>query len=234
MKTKILFGVLAFMLTLEARENPFVRYDMNTGKMLELSENISEVERIQEEKYIKNIQEQGSKRLEETKSIEKVNKTYTKKEVDTLIQKTKEQNEKKTKDIVKKEISKINKEPEQIIYVKPRKDIVDESPAIGNNSSKKILPFLDIQVQDNKLIIQSDYEMFKKFSLHKENKIAFDYKAKVNFTTKKEEINSVGVKSVTVGNHQKSAYFRVVLELVNNPSKYKVDVSGKTISISLK
>ena len=99
---------------------------------------------------------------------------------------------------------------------------------------KNILPFLKIESSDNELIIRSDHKMFKKFSIDKENKLAFDYKAKVSFNTKKEILTGNNFKNITVGNHQKGGYYRVAVELGSKVSKYSVDVKNEEIVIRLK
>ena len=157
------------------------------------------------------------------------NESYSKKEVDSMIQKTKSQTEQKTKEIVKKELSKTQAvEPTQVVYVKPRPDVIDEDELI----SKQLLSFLKIEFNDNKLIIHTDHEVSKKFSIIKENKIIIDYKAKINFLTKKDDIDSRNYKKITIGNHKNEGYFRVAIELIDKPSKYDVKYESNLITIS--
>ncbi|WP_418187496.1 AMIN domain-containing protein [Aliarcobacter lanthieri] len=139
--------------------------------------------------------------------------------------------------MVKKELANVKKEPEQIVYVKPRADVETDGKTTtlpSDNGIRNILPFLNIEISDDKLIIKSEHTMFKKFSIDKENKLALDYRAKVSFTTKRENINSKNFKNIVVGNHQKGGYYRVAVELGNKPSKYSVDVKSGTVTISLK
>jgi hypothetical protein len=146
-----------------------------------------------------------------------------------MIQKTKSQTEQKTKEIVKKELSKTQAvEPTQVVYVKPRPDVIDEDELI----SKQLLSFLKIEFNDNKLIIHTDHEVSKKFSIIKENKIIIDYKAKINFLTKKDDIDSRNYKKITIGNHKNEGYFRVAIELIDKPSKYDVKYESNLITIS--
>lgn len=238
---------------LNARENPFEitsAYEEESGRIIESYEP-QNLESLQEAQYIKEMQEKMSKvrSLDEKENKNKVEdavqkivplikdgpkpvKTYSKKEVDSIIHSTKKQTEKKTKEIIKKELSKSQKqiaEPAQVVYVKPRADIAENEELV----SKKILPFVKIEFNDNRLIINaSEYKVFKKFSIAKENKLIIDYKAKINFYTKREDIDSKNFKKISVGNHKSKGYFRVVIELDDKPSKYDVSYENNLITIS--
>ena len=247
MKTLFLFTLAVIISTsLNARENPFEAtnaYEEEAARIIELNESTIE-EAMQEEQYIKEMQEKMSKASDDAnknKVEEAVNKivpvieekpvekTYSKTEVDKLIKKTKIQTENRTKQIVKKEIEK-NKtlEPTQVVYVKPRPDVVDEDAML----TKELLDFIKVEFNDNKLIIHTDYKVSKKFTIDKENKIIIDYKSKINFYTKREDLESKYFKKIAVGNHKKEQYFRVVVELLDNPTNYKVSYKDKLITIS--
>ncbi|MCT7537907.1 AMIN domain-containing protein [Aliarcobacter butzleri] len=233
MKTLFLFTLGALLaISLNARENPFALYEEETGKMYEFNENLTTPEAIQEAEYIKKVQQQmqnankNEKKSTPVPPTPVVPKTYTKQEVDSLIQKTKQQTEQKAKEIVKKEIAK--KEPEQVVYVKPRADVADDNEAL---TTKSILPFVKIEFNDNKILIHTTHEMFKKFSIEKEKKLALDFKGKVSFNSKKDNLTSKNFKSVAVGNHEKAGFFRVAVELANKPSKYSVDYKDNIVTI---
>ena len=249
MKTLFLFTLTIILSTnLSARENPFAvtdAYEEASARILEIDETPKTLEAAQEAQYIKEMQEKMSKvtslDANKNKVEEKINKiaplvkenpapkSYSKKEVDSMIQKTKSQTEQKTKEIVKKELSKTQAvEPTQVVYVKPRPDVIDEDELI----SKQLLSFLKIEFNDNKLIIHTDHEVSKKFSIIKENKIIIDYKAKINFLTKKDDIDSRNYKKITIGNHKNEGYFRVAIELIDKPSKYDVKYESNLITIS--
>lgn len=245
MKTLFLFTLASLLaLNLSARENPFSMIDTfeeESGKMLELNETPNTVEGIQEAQYIKQMQQQmgnntnANKNSVEQKSItpkeKPAPKTYSKQEVDSLIQKTKSQTEQKTKEIVKKELANTKiVEPEQVVYVKPRPDVSVDDALVAKN----ILPFLKIEYNDNKLLIHTEHKVSKKFSVVKENKLVIDYKAKVNFNTKKDEIDSKTFKKIAVGNHKTEGFFRVAIELVNKPSNYDVTYNDNIITITKK
>jgi hypothetical protein len=249
MKTLFLFTLTIILSTnLSARENPFAvtnAYEEASARILEIDETPKTLEAAQEAQYIKEMQEKMSKvtslDANKNKVEEKINKiaplvkenpvpkSYSKKEVDSMIQKTKSQTEQKTKEIVKKELSKTQAvESTQVVYVKPRADVINDDELV----SKKLLSFLKIDFNDNKLIIHTDYEVSKKFSIIRENKIIIDYKAEINFLTKKDDIDSKNYKRITIGNHKKEGYFRVAIELIDKPSKYDVKYENNLITIS--
>ena len=93
---------------------------------------------------------------------------------------------------------------------------------------------MKIDFNDNKLIIHTDYEVSKKFSIIRENKIIIDYKAEINFLTKKDDIDSRNYKKITIGNHKKDGYFRIAVELLDKPSKFDVDYKDEIITITRK
>ncbi len=239
MKTLFLFTLtLILTITLNARENPFAMTDMfeeETGKIVDSNENLTTPEAVQEAQYIqeaqKNISTNANKNIVEegNKKIAPTPKTYSKQEVDSLLQKTKSQTEQKAKEIVKKELANTkSSEPEQVVYVKPRADVVEDDALV----SKKLLPFLNIEFNDNKLIIKTSDKVSKKFSVDKENKLIIDYKAKVEFNTKKDDLESKNFKRITLGNHKSEGYYRVAIELLNKPSTYKVTYEDEIITIS--
>jgi len=245
MKTLFLFTLsIILAINLNARENPFEvtnEYEEEAAKMIELNETPMTKDGVQEAQYIEDMQQKMSKnsnenknKVEDTvnKNMPVVNdkttpKAYSKQEVDSLIQKTKKQNEQKTKELVKKELSKTGNS-DQIVYVKPRADIIDEDALL----SKQLLPFLKIEFNDNKLIIHTEHEVSKKFSVTSENKLVIDYKASINFDTKFDTLDSKNYKRIAVGNHKKENFFRIAIELIDKPSKYDVTYKDNLIVIT--
>ena len=154
MKTLFLFTLTIILSTnLSARENPFAvtdAYEEASARILEIDETPKTLESAQEAQYIKEMQEKMSKvtslDANKNKVEEKINKiaplikenpapkSYSKKEVDSMIQKTKSQTEQKTKEIVKKELSKTQAlEPTQVVYVKPRADVINDDELVVKN-----------------------------------------------------------------------------------------------------
>lgn len=249
MKTLFLLSLsLIISLNLNARENPFEAtnaYEEEAARIIELHESEEEASiAAQEAQYI----EQMQRKMEETKQIEEKNKVqeavnkivpmikdekkekqFSEKEVKQLIKKAQIQSENRAKQIIKKELEKKEMvEPKQVVYVKPRVDIIDDEPTL---KTKEILPFLKVEYNDEKLIIHTEHKVSKKFTLAKDNKIIIDYKANLNFYTKREDLESKEFLKVAVGNHKKERYFRVVLKVNEKPSNYKVEYKDNLITI---
>lgn len=219
-------------------------------KNSQLKDNSLTIEDMQEEEYIKKVQEQMKVKVQKqsqpkvtpksttysTTQKKPVEKTYTKKELDVIIQKTKAQTEQKTKEIVKKELESV-KPVEQFIYVKPRADVANKmTTATINNGvlTKDILPFLSVEISSSKLVINSEHNIFKKFNIDKENKIVLDYRANVDFQAKKENLGSKHFKNISVSNNKNAEYFRVAIELNSNPSNFDIEIDNSSVVIHLK
>lgn len=244
MKTLFLFTLTVILaLNLNARENPFEptdAFEEEVGKIVEMDENAVR-KSMEETPYIKEMQEkmsnvsgQGGNKNKVEENVNKPaptpeEKSYSKKEVDTLIQKTQKQTEQKAKELVKKEVQKTT-EPTQVVYVKPRADVAEDESLL----TKNILPYLKVEYNDNKFIIHSEHKVSKKFSVDKENKIIIDYKALVEFNTKKDDLESQSFKKIAVGNHKKEGYYRIAIELIDKPSKFEVDYKDDTVVITKK
>lgn len=242
MKTLFLFALTSILaLNLNARENPFETtnvFEEEVGKIVDMDEKAVK-KSMEDMPYIKEMQEkmsnvssQGENKNKVEDNAEKMipaeQKTYSKKEVDTLIQKTQKQTEQKAKELVKKEVQK-TAEPTQVVYVKPRSDTATDDETL---LTKNILPFIKLEFNDNKLIINTTHPVSKKFSVDKENKLIIDYKAKIEFNTKTDTLESKNFKRVSIGNHKNEGYFRIAIELIDKPSKYDVNYADESITIS--
>jgi len=249
MKTLFLFTLTVILsLNLSARENPFAAtnaYEEEAARIIELNE-INEEETLNAE-YIKEMQEKMNNMtsvnkadVNKNKVKEAVNKltpalkakpkakTYSQKEVKKLIKKAQKQTEAKTKAILKKELEKTKIiEPQQVVFVKPRTDIVEDDPM----KEKEILPFVKVSYNNNSLTIHTSDKVSKKFALDKDNKIIIDYKAYKNFYTKREDLTSKGFEKIAVGNHKKDRFYRIVVKLTSKPSDYKVNYKDGLITI---
>ena len=243
MKTLFLFTLtIVLVLNLNARENPFEvtdSFEEEIDKSTVLDEKA--IKRSMEEApYIKEMQEKMSNIPTTNDNKNKVEnvvnkplpveeKSYSKKEVDSLIQKTQKQTEEKAKELVKKEVQKTT-EPTQVVYVKPRTDVVEDETLL----TKNILPFIKLEFNDNKLIINTTHKILKKFSVPAENKLIIDYDAKIEFNTKTDTLESKNFKKIAVGNHRKEGYFRIAIELIEKPSKFDVNYKDEIITITRK
>lgn len=237
---KIVLSSLVFILFLQlnARENPFEEtnaYEEEAARIIEQAETEEEaIAAIQEAKYVKEIQEnkvdKAVKTLIPALKEKPKEKTYSQKEVKKLIKKAQIQSEVRAKNLIKKELKKVETiEPKQIVYVKPRADIIEEEKE--EFKTQKILPFIDVMYNDDKITIDTKYKVLKKFAIDKENKIIIDYKAKINFYTKRMDLTSKNFLKIAVGNHKNKRYFRVVLKLPQKPDNYNVDYENNLITI---
>lgn len=257
MKTLFLFTLTVVLsLSLSARENPFAAtnaYEEEAARIIELNE--VDESAYGEEQFVQQMQEEMSvtKEFEKTnanknkvedavnklmpalKETKKANeKKFSEKEVKKLIKKAQAQTEAKTKKLIKKELENTKVvEPKQVVFVKPRPDVemMEEEVMEEEMKMSQILPFLKLEYNNNEISIHTKYKVSKKFSLEKGNKIIIDYKAKLNFYTKRENLESMNYKKVAVGNHKKNGFFRVVVELDKAPKNYKVNYKNNLISI---
>ena len=238
MKKLLLFTLILLLqvLNLNARENPFEAtdaYEEEVGRLIEIEENhtsellekqyIEKIQQIIKEQDIKvkNDNKQTIKKEMNTKTVHKNKKTVlTEKKVKELIKKAQIKSLNTTKQIIKKAMKK-----DQIIYVKPRSDI---------SYQKTILPFLKLEFTDDKLEIYSKYKILKKLILPKSKKIVIDYKARVSFLTKRVDLESSNYQNVTVGNHYKYKFFRLVIKVKKLPNHYNITYKDKLVSIEEK
>ena len=234
MKTLFLFTLaIVLSVSLNARENPFMAsgtYESELGKHVDEA---AIKKAMEESSYIKEMEDKMSgadKNKVENPAAVVEEKSYSKKEVDSLIQKTQKQTEQKAKEIAKKEVQK-TVEPTQVVYVKPRPDVTEEEGALV---TKTLLPFIKVEFNDNKLIIHTEHKVSKKFSVDAENKLIIDYAATIEFNTKKDELESKSFKRVALGNHKKEGFFRIAVELIDKPSKFDVEYKDDIITITKK
>ncbi len=231
---KILISTLVLLVVsqLQARENPFIRTDLYNEEvsriMEEQEKQDKELVQWQEEQYIKQFEKRKNKvKKPKMPTVEKPKKKkeklYSQKEVKKLIKKAQVQSERKVNNLIKKELKKVK--PQQIVYVKPRADVLEEKDK--ELKRKKILSFLSITYDDDKIMLQTKYKVLKKFEIENENKIVIDYKAKKNFYTKREDLDSKNFKKIAVGTHKKHKYFRVVLKVAKKPDSYKITYNKK-------
>ncbi len=233
MKTLSLFTLLLLISTsLTARENPFEAtnaYEEESARIVEMNE-IDEnyAEEYQQEQQFINATYEKMNKVENEVPAKKVKEpvvapkpALTEEKVKKLIKKAQKETEAKTRIIVKK-VANQPKEIKQVIYVKPRLDVVNE---------KTILPFINIEYDNDKIDIISKYEVNKKLTLPGKKKIILDYTAKENFYTKRETLSSTNFLKIAVGNHKKDKFFRVVIELSELPENYEVTYDEMKVSI---
>jgi archaellin len=100
----------------------------------------------------------------------------------------------------------------------------------------KVLPFVTIDVNDNDITISSrkKYAIVNYINLIKKKKIAFDFLADTDFSTKFKKLKSSKFKSYKVGNHRKDHFFRVTIDLMKDSKKYKIYIKNNIAKIHYK
>lgn len=239
MKTlSFLCTLLLLSSVLHARENPFEpsqTYQEEVARMMEIDAgNISEFseENVEYEKMSPSKPKAVAKTQQQLDA-----EAYAKKVAQENIRKAKLLAKKKQEAQMKKAhemAAKMKAEKEAMekakndpmIYVKYRDDVeVDQSI--------DILPFISIEYSNTDLKILSKYKVFKKFYLEEENKLILDFRGETKFYTRHNNLESKYFKKISVGNHKKEKYFRVVLVLTEHPSKYSVTYDTDEVLITL-
>jgi hypothetical protein len=100
----------------------------------------------------------------------------------------------------------------------------------------KVLPFLTIDLQKNKLDIDArdKYKIIKVYTIPIQNKIVIDFAGAVKHYTKSGTFTSPLFKSYKVGNHPEKGFFRVVITTKHNPEKYMPLINKNKVTISYK
>ena len=227
---KTLFTLLFILsVSLIARENPFEptnAYEEEAARMIEINEveEDYEVEFQQEQQYVNTMYEKMNKPEPEAK-MEMAPKPMKKPELtEEKVKKMIKEAQKKVKPktIIKKVIVEKPKEPQQVVYVKPRLDVTTET---------ELLPFVKVEYDNDKIDIHSKYKVTKKITLPGKKKIVLDYNAKENFYTKRANLDSTSFPKIAVGNHKKDKFFRIVVELTEMPENYEVTYDDDMVSI---
>lgn len=138
---------------------------------------------------------------------------------------------------------------DEIIYVKSRvkelnssdttmikEENTEEELPIENIHNLQALPFIFLTYSNNKMNINTkDYKVFRKLILEDEKKFIFDYKAKrTNFYSKRVNLLSETFKKISIGNHPKEDYFRVVIKVNSSINDYKIETNDSLVTISKK
>jgi hypothetical protein len=215
--------IFILITSLQARENPFeptTSYEEEHARLMEMAEVDQDYQREfqKEQQYIEETYEKMQnigKDKEEAKDD-----TLTEEKIKKLIQDAQKKTVEKTKEIVEKAVE--PKKTEQIVYVKPRLDVMYE---------KEILPFVKVEYDNDRIDILSKYKISKKITLPEKNKIVLDFTANENFYTKRVDLESTNFKRIAVGNHKKENFFRVVIELSSVPEDYEVTFNDTKVSI---
>ncbi len=113
-------------------------------------------------------------------------------------------------------------EPTQA-FLDEKAQIVEKEEALKEESivlsTYEPLKFLTIDIYKKKItILTSNAKLFRHFKLKGENKIVLDYVKSRKFLTKRLKVDNSFIKAITIGDHPKENYFRVVLTI---PKKFK-------------
>ncbi|XOB62030.1 AMIN domain-containing protein [Campylobacterota bacterium DY0563] len=215
--------LLVLSVSLIARENPFEAtnaYEEEAARIIEMNEVEEDyaVEYQQEQQYVNEMYEKMNKPKEEKPKVP----ALTEEKVQKMINKAQKETEKKAKTIAKEVIVEQPKQVEQVVYVKPRLDVVNE---------KQLLPFVKVEYDNDRIDIFSKYSVSKKITLPGEKKVVLDFNAKENFYTVRDELKSTNFPKIAVGNHKDENFFRIVIELASTPDDYEVTYDNEKVSV---
>lgn len=219
MKTfSFLVTLLVLVSFAEARENPFMptkTYEDEMQRMMEIEINPPrEFQEKNDSEY-----EYSSKKAKEMDKPKPVAKTPAQIKAELDAKKALAKAQAKEKELEKRmkalEDEKAKAKNNPLIFVKMREDVVVDKKI-------EILPFISIEYTNTQLKIHSKYKVFKKFYLEDENKLILDFRGYTNFYTKHYDLDGNAFKKFSLGNHKEKRFFRAVIALKDNSSKYAV------------
>ncbi len=121
------------------------------------------------------------------------------------------------------------KKIEEIIFKEVSHDCNTSKVAVVPKEIKiykyNLLDFVNIDITDDTMNIETDYKLKQQFILENENKIVFDFIGKKNFYTKRETLSShEDFKKIVIGAHPENKYFRVVIQTQLDLKEYKINI----------
>jgi len=198
---------------LSARMNPFEPTDTFFEKQDEY------VKKVEQEKQI-----QMQAELKRKKELELVAEQEAQKQAEILKQQLQIEKEKRLQE---------QKTATQMIKVVEPKV---EHKIIVKKDTYQILPFVKIQISQEGLEVYIDkrYKLVNQDILVDQKKFLFDFRGTESFYTVRKILKeSKDFKSFAVGTHMEKNFFRVVIELRDNVSKYKEFVDNKNSFIKI-
>jgi hypothetical protein len=213
---KILFSFLFLTLFLYARENPF-----------EATETFQQ----KKQEYLKQIELEKEAQKKAQEAIEK------EKELQKLAQQLEKEKEEKARleklaleEEVKRKASELQKQQEEAAL----KAAVEEKKkhAIKYNP----LNFVKFEVYEGSLVIYIDetYKLLNVDILKPANKFLFDFEAHADFYTKRKVLEDHPLfKSITVGNHPKKGFFRVVIAVKGDIDSFEENIETEKGMITI-
>jgi hypothetical protein len=116
------------------------------------------------------------------------------------------------------------------------KVVETKDTAVVPKDSYKVLPFVNIKTSSEGLevFIDKRYKLINQDILKDHNKFLFDFRATESFYTVRKVLEHKDFKSFAVGTHMEKNFFRVVVELTDNVSKYKEYINSNNSYIKIK
>jgi len=251
---KKIFLLLVLITFVWARENPFVATEAFEEEKNRLLERFAQEQEPKPEidilENIKNVYVDES--IQQTNNIIVENKPLPPKEepkiepvvkaVESKIQKPQPKPTPKQEPIIQPKptvVVEVEPKPaETIALVKPTPEVKKpvENIKLKDEAQhiKTGLKFVSVKYYDDRIEISSPYKVFKKLNLEEDKKIVFDFRADVNFFTKRLDLNHKYFKQVAIGNHKSEGYFRVVVELKEPIKKFDATYTDTKVVVKYK
>jgi len=139
----------------------------------------------------------------------------------------------KPKKLSKEEIEKICKVEKPKMVVKKKKII---KAKIFTPTTYKLYKFLkiDVNYKDLTITTRKRYPIIKYYTIKSENKLVFNFDAKIHFSTRYKKFNSPKFKSYALGNHREENFFRVVIVTKKDIKNYEVTIKNNIAKIKYK
>ena len=220
---KLIMLFILLNISLFARTNPF-ESDTFVAKM----ETKTNTQAIEKKEIIQNVDD-GNRTVKVEQQVSKLPKIVKMDKV--LITKPLK---------VKKDVKLSKKEIEKICKVENKKQMKKKKIISKVNhftpSTFKVLPFvtIDVDKEDLKITSRSKYPIINYYTIKNENKLVFNFSAKVNFYTRYKKLDAPKFKSYAVGNHKDENFFRVVIVVEKNIKNYEVIIKNNTAKIIYK
>jgi hypothetical protein len=213
MKKSILFIFTVLLaMNLSARMNPFEP----TDTFFEQQKEYEQIRKQEEEKQLELEKQRKLELLAQQEAEEKAEQLRLQQEQAIQLEKQRKLAEEQAAKLIK-----VVEKKEEVVVPK---------------DSYKILPFVNIKVSDDELevFIDKRYKLINQDILEDQKKFLFDFRATESFYTVRKILKSKDFKSFAVGTHMEKNFFRVVVELNDNVSKYKEYINSNTSYIKIK
>ncbi len=121
------------------------------------------------------------------------------------------------------------KKIEEIIFKEAAEDNNISKTAVAPKEIKiykyHLLDFVNIDITEDVMNIETKFKLKKQFVLKDEKKIVFDFIGKKRFYTKRETLSShEDFKKIIIGAHPENRYFRVVIQTPTDLKEYKTNI----------